>query len=115
MVRRRLASAALAVFLASWPVGATHVGLDDDQACGSPGLLSHSSTGIHNATPITPPQHCPLCHLQRATSGATADAPVAATVVMEAVDSLPLQDGRPASSTLADHKPSRAPPRTIFS
>ncbi len=87
-LRRHIAWIALAGFISGqagvW-VSAHHPGLSDDSACAGidgPDLIgSHHETGrqVEAATPAVPADHCPICHLQRAVSGARLALVTAAT------------------------------------
>jgi hypothetical protein len=55
-----------------------HSGFDDDRACGERGLhVTRYASELQAPVPVAPAQHCPLCHLQRAASGASPVIPAA--------------------------------------
>jgi hypothetical protein len=113
-LRRHIAWIALAGFVSGqagvW-VSAHHSALGDDSACAAidgPDLIGpHHEVGrqIEDAVPPAPSDHCPICHLQRAVSGArlalvstatTAPRVMAATVERTTALALVVHPGLPS-------------------
>jgi len=97
-------------------VSARHFLFDDDAACGQPSFANAPSTAILDvATPAAPPQHCPLCHFQRAVGGASPSPPIVASSWLSAGPALvPVAPQSPRTSVVVE-RPSRAPPAVLFS
>jgi hypothetical protein len=94
-----------------------HLGLaNDDPACG-PELAAGWGRPVQLQTPaaVQPVQHCAICHLQRATSGAAPAARLAAIGDTGWSDARRPDDGRHVASTALDRQPARAPPASLLS
>jgi len=97
------------------PLATGHRGFDDDTACnpaavGAPRADRFRSVG----TPLVP-QHCALCHLQRASGGVRPAPPLkVAEIARWALTSRPDVTQGLASTTL-DRQPARAPPTFLLS
>ncbi|MEO6223839.1 MAG: hypothetical protein ABIP90_11370 [Vicinamibacterales bacterium] len=114
-VKRFRAWLLLATFVASLgssQLSADHFGLVDS-ACGVVGLATAGSAKVRTATKAVP-QHCPICHVIRAVSGASAT-PVASLAVAARVTLPPAQVVQlpPAVDTVPS--PSRGPPTLTLS
>ncbi len=92
-----------------------HFGLNDDTACGELPLSGgHSSTEIGTVTPPVSTTHCPLCHWQRAVSGATVASAGDVVSEPEPLDLLNAPASHPAGSTAPDERSSRGPPSSTL-
>jgi hypothetical protein len=87
-----------------------HSGFDDDRACGDRGLhVAAYAAAVVPAIPLGPPQHCALCHLTRAASGASPALPVATPSLDAVAAALTDWVVAPARGQLTEQS-SRAPP-----
>jgi hypothetical protein len=106
-------------FLASLslPFVGGHLSLvNDDAACG-PELATNWGRPTQLQTPeaVQPIQHCAICHLQRATSGATPSARLTVIASTHWSAARLFDDGRHVTSTSLDRQPARAPPASLLS
>jgi hypothetical protein len=84
----------------------------DDLAC-NPGALvnsNHWRTQIESVVPVSSPEHCALCHLQRSADGAQTSNRAVATWASLSSESLTSPDSQPVGLTSLDQRLSRAPP-----
>jgi hypothetical protein len=90
--------------------------VNDDAACG-PELATTWNRAVQLQAPeaVQPIQHCAICHLQRATSGATPSAPLTAVASTGWSGARLSDDGRHVASTSLDRQPARAPPASLLS
>jgi len=120
LFHRRVAGLALVAFLVGLGlpfVGDGHLGFNgDDSACGSDFAFNVGRPlQFAASSAMLPSQHCAICHLQRASSGAspsTAPGPVSAVVAAEVCS--PSNICSPSSTTI-DRQPARAPPASLLS
>lgn len=99
------------------PFMGDHLGLNnDDPACG-PDLVADlgQSVQLQAATTVIPLQHCAICHLQRATSGAAPAARLDTLGGAGWTNARLGDDSRHVASTALDRQPARAPPASLLS
>lgn len=88
---------------------------DDDQAPSGLELYSHHPwSEIATVLPPVAPEHCAICHWERALSCASASTPVDVTGQFEAVAVRQADTPVSAASAPVRHASSRAPPRAAF-
>jgi hypothetical protein len=115
--RRRVARIALvaAVLWLGLPMAGMHPGLNDDTACGLESGAPGGSQTLRGPATVNPLQHCAICHLQRASSGAQAAPPVD-TITPENWTLAGLAEpSRVVPVSPPDRQPARAPPSLLHS
>jgi hypothetical protein len=93
--------------------GVGHPALDDDTACGIEGLGAFRATQVQPAGAVGALQHCAICHLRRASSGAGPAVPIEASGPAGWTNASPPEATQHAASTLLDRQPARAPPTSL--
>jgi hypothetical protein len=87
----------------------------DDLGC-NPGALvngNHWRTQIEAVVPVSSPEHCALCHLQRSASGAQTSSCAVATWASLPSERRTPPDNHAVRSTSLDQRLSRAPPELL--
>jgi hypothetical protein len=92
------------------PLPGMHRGLNDDTACGVESGVPGRAQALHDPVATTPLQHCAICHLQRASSGAQTAPPVVTTVVEQWMPAGLPESPRVVPVSPSDRQPARAPP-----
>ena len=105
---------AIAAFVASFglPMAAADHRVADDAACNVAAVPGGAETRVQNAVPNEAPDHCPLCHFQRAVGGAS---PTRAARLSTSTDSsmtVPASFRRTHAPVLGTRS-SRAPPALL--
>jgi mono/diheme cytochrome c family protein len=116
--RRRVAGIALvaAVLWLALPLaGLGHPGFNDDTACGVEGIRSGGITRFQAAATVNPLQHCAICHMQRASRGATPAMPAETAVAIDAASPALSEPQHLIAFLSADRQPARAPPAVELS
>jgi hypothetical protein len=89
--------------------------VDDDQDTPGVALISHHPwSEIASVLPPAVPQHCAICHWERALSGASASARVEVASALHAIAVGRLEIRLSADSAPIRHGSSRAPPSPVL-
>ena len=99
-----------AVLWLGLPLPGMHPGFNDDAACGIELGASGRAQTLQNPVSVIPPQHCAICHLQRASRGAHAAPHVDTTTVEQWTQAGPVEPSRVVPVSPLDRQPARAPP-----
>lgn len=114
VTRRLTGLVAILTFVAGLclPLFSGHFLLDDDTACQTDVLVALTAQPpvVQAPQPEAPPEHCAICHWQRAISGAHASARTLAVRALEPSVSVALAATRAAELNLQHFGASRAPP-----
>jgi hypothetical protein len=96
------------------PLAGVHPAFNDDAACGAVVLGGFRLAQVQPGGAVATAEHCALCHLRRASSGAGPAEPIQTAWVLQWTDAL-TPDATPAvDAAPLDRQPARAPPALLL-
>lgn len=93
--------------------GVGHPAFNDDTACGIETLGAFRTTQVQTAGQVSPLQHCAICHLRRASSGAGPAVPIDTPGPAGRTNAGLFEATQHIAFTPLNRQPARAPPLSL--